>query len=62
MSTALINCAAVRKLALEVRAAHRPFWKADRVSKSFLERLNRAVAVEVTNSIRSHPTIGRTIK
>lgn len=58
----LINAAAVRKLALEVREAHRPYWPASRVSKSFIDRINRVARVEVIASVKNHPTKGRTIR
>jgi hypothetical protein len=61
MSASLINQAAVRKLALEVRQAHRPHWPASRVSESFLERINSIVKVQVISSVKAHPTKGRTI-
>lgn len=56
----LINSTRVSKLAKQVSQLERR-GKFTRVSKSFLMELNATVTKIVTDSVRNHPTCGKTI-
>jgi len=56
----LINRTNVKKLALEYSTKHRS-GKFTRVSKSFLDAVEYKVLGIVMDSVRFHPTVGKTI-
>ena len=57
-----INAKSIRELALYLAAAHRPAQGFNRVSKQFLERIDAKVRNLVLTEVKSHPSIGTTLK
>jgi len=51
----------VKELALHTAQEYRPAWKAKRVSKRFLDRINARVRAMVTEEVKHHPSVGQTI-
>lgn len=56
-----INAKSVRDLALHIVKQQRPAWKAERVSKSFLERIDYRVRLLVQSEVMTQPSRGKTI-
>lgn len=59
--TPLLNRAQVRCLALELSQSTRA-GKFRRVSGRFLERINDRLRALVAQEVRSHPSLGKTLK
>jgi hypothetical protein len=56
-----INAKSVRNLALHIAKEYRPAWGAERVSRKFLERIDAKVRVLITQEVKAHPSVGKTI-
>ena len=56
----LINSAQIKKLVIELSKQHRQ-GKFNRTSKQFLAQINNQVYRMVYESVKNHPTIGKTI-
>jgi len=59
--TAHLNRDAVRSYALEIAAQVRPFHKFERVSLSFLTRIEAATRRAVVEEVKKHPSKGKTL-
>jgi hypothetical protein len=57
-----LNRAKVKQTALEVAKQERPFWKAERVGMSFLERVEANTHAFIVSQVKAHPTKGKTIQ
>ena len=53
------NC---RDFTLEAAKVHRPAHPFERVSKEFLEQLDREVRNLIINKVKTLPSVGKTIK
>ncbi len=53
------NC---RDFTLEAAKTHRPAHPFERVSKEFLEQLDREVRNLIINKVKALPSVGKTIK
>ena len=53
------NC---REFTLEAAHTHRPAHPFERVSREFLEQLDREVRVLIIQKVKALPSIGKTIK
>jgi hypothetical protein len=53
------NC---RKFALEAARTHRPAHPFERVSKEFLEQIDREVCNLIIRRVQGMPSVGKTIK
>jgi hypothetical protein len=58
----LINKSHVKEYAVEAARQHRPAWSPQRVSKTFLERINARVRSIILDEIGRHPSKGKTLK
>jgi hypothetical protein len=58
---ALINKAALRRLALDLSKQHRR-GKFTRVSKEFVDRIEARLILLVHDEVKRHPTLGVTLK
>ncbi len=58
----LLNKTHVRQLALDTAKAYRPAAKFERVSKEFLDAIESATRMAVIARVKSHPSIGKTLK
>lgn len=57
--SSVINKAAVKKLALE--KAQLRAWKPERVSKSFVDRIEARVRAMIASEVQAHPSKGKTL-
>jgi hypothetical protein len=60
-TTPLLNRSSVKKLALEFSQKNRA-GKFTRVSKDFLERVNRKLAELIASEVQAHPSVGKTLQ
>lgn len=58
----LLNRAAAKGYILDFAEYARPGWRCERVSKSYLDDLESRIAAMIRADIRTHPTVGRTMK
>ncbi|MHC4890747.1 MAG: hypothetical protein ACYTEO_14935 [Planctomycetota bacterium] len=58
----LINRKHCKKTALRMCQDMRLGWKADRVSKQFLDDINTKVRLMIQSAVKKHPSVGKTIK
>jgi len=56
-----LNRAKVKQTALELVQQIRPFWKAERVGLSFLQRIEFATTQAIRREVSQHPTRGKTL-
>jgi hypothetical protein len=56
-----LNRARVKQTALEIVQQVRPFWKAERVGLSFLERIEAATRQAIRREVAQHPSRGKTL-
>jgi hypothetical protein len=61
-TTPHLNRSRVKQTALEIVKRERPFWKASRVSMSFLEAIEADTRAAILRRIKQHPTKGRTLQ
>jgi hypothetical protein len=57
-----INAKTCREFALEAAKSHRPAHPFERVSKEFLEQINRDVQALIIRRVQGMPSVGKTIK
>jgi hypothetical protein len=57
-----INVKNCREFALEAAKTHRPAHPFERVSKEFLEQINRDVCNLIIQRVKALPSTGKTIK
>jgi len=56
-----LNRLKVKQTALEMAHELRPFWPAERVGMSFLERIESATRAAIVQEVKRHPTKGKTL-
>jgi hypothetical protein len=57
-----INAKSCREFALEAARTHRPAQPFERVSKEFLEQIDREVRNLIIRRVQGMPSVGKTIK
>ena len=57
-----LNVKAVRQLTLDMAKQMRPFHPFERVSPSFVQRIDAAVRAAVAKEIHQHPSKGKTLQ
>lgn len=56
-----INRRVVRDMALGIRRRERPAWKAERVAESLYEAAEAHMRAWLTDRVKRHPSMGKTI-